>query len=503
MVRILFYAVVLSLPLGTRVLLGTFIPGFHEYEAAFLYANDIALALFLGAVALRYRPHFQPPTSRIQLTGIALALFVVSAFASIFWAPSSGLALYQFARLLLLAGFAFATAALIRRGAVRIRTILGVLAAIAVLQSLLAIAQFGTQSSLGLQFLGEPTFGWRPIADGGPIGGARIFVEGAKVFRPAGTFPHANVLGAYLLVGLVALYYFWIRVPSTNNESVTNKRILPFVNSPACRQTGFFIRYSLMSIALFAVLLGIFLSFSRAAWLVAALATFGTLAWIILRGFRQKHEVFRQAIRLTMLLVAISALLFAYFGRLVLPRATQLVGGTDPSVSGRVAYQNLGVSLIAERPLGAGIGNQVLYGVESGAYQERGMTKVWQWEPIHNFYLLVASEVGVLGLFAFLGFLISLFLNPKSKTLNPKQIPSTNVPNHKRIFEFRTSCVMLGALLLLGFFDHFLWTLQPGRLLLWLIIGIVMGISRARSSTDRISPSEGGGAGSTPAGRTT
>ena len=49
----------------------------------------------------------------------------------------------------------------------------------------------------------------------------------------------------------------------------------------------------------------------------------------------------------------------------------------------------------------------------------------------------------------------------------------------------------LVALFALSLFDHFLWTLQPGRLMLWLIIGIVIGVNSACDSMDRIHPSEG------------
>ena len=36
--------------------------------------------------------------------------------------------------------------------------------------------------------------------------------------------------------------------------------------------------------------------------------------------------------------------------------------------------------------------------------------------------------------------------------------------------------LMILSLLGFGLFDHFLWTLQPGRLMLWLILGIILGI---------------------------
>ena len=34
---------------------------------------------------------------------------------------------------------------------------------------------------------------------------------------------------------------------------------------------------------------------------------------------------------------------------------------------------------------------------------------------------------------------------------------------------------MMLALLFFGIADHFLWTLEPGRLMFWLVTGIIMG----------------------------
>ena len=35
--------------------------------------------------------------------------------------------------------------------------------------------------------------------------------------------------------------------------------------------------------------------------------------------------------------------------------------------------------------------------------------------------------------------------------------------------------IMLLSLLIFGMFDHFLWTIEPGRLMFWIVLGIVMG----------------------------
>ena len=118
--------------------------------------------------------------------------------------------------------------------------------------------------------------------------------------------------------------------------------------------------------------------------------------------------------------------------------------------------------------LGVGIGNQVLYSVKNNIYKDAGMSPVWQWQPIPNIYLLMASEIGVLGLLAFILFAGKLLIS------------------YALVIRYQLSVipfVMFGSLLLLGLFDHYLWTLQPGRLMLWFIIGIVLAQKHTRNNS--------------------
>ena len=67
----------------------------------------------------------------------------------------------------------------------------------AVFQSVIAIAQFITQGSLGLKYLGES-----PLAPA-LSGIAAFFVDGVKIMRAYGTTPHSNVLALYLFVVII------------------------------------------------------------------------------------------------------------------------------------------------------------------------------------------------------------------------------------------------------------------------------------------------------------
>ena len=91
----------------------------------------------------------------------------------------------------------------------------------------------------------------------------------------------------------------------------------------------------------------------------------------------------------------------------------------------------------------------------------------WRYQPVHNLYLLIATETGILGLVLFLGFIFLLVW--KTRRPNIRVDADIRCP--------RTFYVILFFILLLGFFDHYFWTLQQGMLIVWIIFGITAGIS--------------------------
>ena len=71
---------------------------------------------------------------------------------------------------------------------------------------------------MGFWFLGESILG--PEIPGV----AKIVVAGGKILRAYGTFPHPNILAAFLLLGLFSSYYFLFR----NRETRDNRKITKF-----------------------------------------------------------------------------------------------------------------------------------------------------------------------------------------------------------------------------------------------------------------------------------
>ena len=331
---------------------------------------------------------------------------------------------------------------LLKSGFLKLEKILAVIAGLAVIESLVGVVQFYYQKSLGLWFLGESFLG--PAVKGV----AKIDVEGGHFLRAYGTFPHPNILAAFLLLGLFSFYYFWLNRPV---------RGWPF---SALKQLFFGDLF--IAIGLFVILLGLVLTFSRAGWLIASILS---AAFIIYLSIDKNYR--KQSLRLFILLFAICYMLYVIFGWAIAPRA-QISSG-EPAVSQRLVYNQLGFDLIKNHPVGTGIGNQPIFAVENNLYQNLGMNESWQWQPIHNIYLLIATEIGVLGLISFLVFLVRLLIFKFQLLISKK---NEKISNWK--LEIGISSIMLIALLMFGFFDHFLWTLQPGRLMFWLVIGLMI-----------------------------
>jgi len=164
--------------------------------------------------------------------------------------------------------------------------------------------------------------------------------------------------------------------------------------------------------------------------------------------------------------------IFFSLGWAIFPRAT--LSRDEPSVNYRVLYNNIGRDIVLQNPLGVGIGNQIFFSEENNLYGKYRIYDNIDWQPIHNLYLLITSELGVFGIISFL-YLIFV---------------ATPVFFKKQLFVFLKSppyyfwfgVVTLSSLLVFGLFDHFLWTLESGKLMLWLVLGIIMGVSEESSS---------------------
>lgn len=455
-----FFGAIFFAVFGTRKIIHTFIAGFHEYETAFFHVSDVFVLAFIIIALIFSRRIIGEFIAR--RSGIFVAAFLIFSGLSALFAFSKPLAGYVLFRLIIFAVFGMAVAVSAEKGWLKLGRVLSIIFAIALVQSALALYQFSAQSDLGIQILGEPEI--HPAI----AGIAKAPIEGLSLIRAYGTFPHPNVLAAFLVFGVVAAAYFYVRADWKFHSEIYDWRKGVRANFRVFVANRFTYQRIFSALGIFVISLGLVFTFSRAGWLAAVFGALTFLFLLVLRGY------LRPALRLLTVFLAVGLVIYSNFGWAIRPRAH--VSVAEPAVVERLAFNEVGLEIIKARPFfGAGIGNQVLYAVKNGIYERFEMDQVYEWQPIHNIYLLLAAEAGLPALAAFLLLVLSVLY----RGLRDRRV------------EAAALTAILTAVLLFGLFDHFFFTLNPGRIMLWLIIGLLLGSSGARSSTDRMHPSEG------------
>ncbi|MDO8601651.1 MAG: O-antigen ligase family protein [bacterium] len=437
MTKPLWYLLVLTIPFGIR----TFISGpaeFSEYASIFLYASDIILFLFVLSVL----PGLLNDVRARPWKG-TLLVFLLFAAVSVVSCSLFVVSLAALLRLALLVGAAVGARKLLQNVSV-FNTTLVLVALLALFQATVAIMQFTAQGPVGLGVLGES-----PISIADP-GTAKITVEGARFIRAYGTMPDPNILAGFLLIGLGALAYLLLKADKGLYVDAFDKTRSLSVNFQKYLMNRLLYGRIVISAAMFIVSMGLIFTFSRSGWASAALA----MVILLIPAFRQSM---RAAGRFLALLLIMAGALYYFFSPLIIARTG--LSASEPSVSYRVEYTKIGVEQLTSSPLiGVGIGSQVQEAIEKGRYASHGMTRAWESQPVHNLYLLIAVEIGVIGALSFIAFLaIVMWRLTRNKS-----------------FESGFALSLLVGLLFFGLFDHFLWDLQAGKMMLWVAIAIAL-----------------------------
>lgn len=436
MIRLIFLLFLFFIPFGMKKFLFGFPSPFAnfytmEYTSAFLYASDVLiLALFFFLLFSKPFSWYKEQFGRLKIVLIFLGIFVAFSAFSVLFAAYPAFSVYSFIRLVVSIFAGLSVFFAIARDIMNLKDVATVIAVSAVFQSVIGFLQFILGKSVGLWFLGETAFG------PGTPGIAEITVNGEQFTRAYGTMPHANILAGFLVLGLLAFFYLFL------SEKKPALRIF-------------------QSAGIFTVLAGLLVTFSRSGWITAGISALAFVGWEFFADRENRRRLYQLVL---MSLVSLGALCLM-LGWAISPRAH--FSAKEGPVFDRWSYNRIGLELIISNPLGVGIGNQLFHTYSTSLFGKYGVNSWGQWQPIHNLYLIMASEVGILGLLVFLAFIASLVWQ------------NLKLGHYLKIqkLEIRSSLIMFGALLVMGLFDHFLWDLQLGRLMFWIIIGILLGMS--------------------------
>lgn len=442
-------AALFSIPFSIKKFLFAFFSYPSEFSSAFFYLTDALVSLsFAGFIAFQ---------GKKKLEKAEIALFGAFLFFSAYSLTASGSApfgVYSLARLAFAMLFGTIIAFAVREKAVSLKYACIALSASAMVQASIGVLQFFFGRALGLRLLGETSF-WEEMG--------HFTVGGVEYLRGYGTMSHANILAAFLGIGILAFLGWWLSV--YRNAGIVRKFIFG---------SGFSLLF-----------LGITVTFSRSGWISLAAALSFVFIILFMAGKKPAYrntdarEDFFSAVTPVVLAAAI---VFISMQWVIAPRAH--LSATEPSVSLRALYNDIGITMFMEKPLGIGIGNQLPHALTNGIFSSFGIVRQADFQPIHNLYLIVAVELGAQGIVMF------------TTLLGCAAVTALLVL--RRSPEHVAPAAMLFFMLVFGLFDHFFWTLEAGRLMFWSVLGIVMGISHSpmqvgpHRSMDRTLASEAG-----------
>ena len=281
-------------------------------------------------------------------------------------------------------------------------------------ESLLSLGQYFNKGSFQglLYFLGERSFNQQTP------GIANASINGELMLRPYGTFSHPNILSGYILLSSVLILSF---------KETLNKNLIKLV--------------------LIFSTLGIFISFSRVAmvtWIIFLLTYFLIAMVKKYKNLKLNTTFLKEG--LMVLSIVLIFFLILLSNSIVLERFT-LFSFSDESVTQRVSLINSSFNMIIKSPVfGVGI-NNFLNNLEPEFNNPILI------QPVHNIFLLVFSQIGIIGFFAF------MYLFFKSFT----RVIALN----KNIF---IKLSLLTVIILIGLFDHYLLTIQQTQILFTIIV---------------------------------
>ncbi len=383
------------------------LPTYFEPHAD-LFITDLLLIVVLLLVAKFWDKYLA------AFLGVALLSIVVSDYASY------PLPYWRWGHLVLTSVLFLG----VQRFRIPLKSIAKAVLASSLVVCAVALSQYVLQHHLGLKMLGEPT-----IISKHTVGAHFLMPKQAitlidylwnseavtsTILRAAGTLPHPNMLGCFLLFSLLMTWYLY-----ENSE-----------------------KKGLLGLCFCVQIITLFTTYSRAAIFAFAGAS-------ILLLFKNR-SIWKPLVIGT----AVSVLLFFsqlfYRGGVVSALST---GPAEESDVMRVTMQEVALQVIRDHPwLGVGFNN---YLIAIPSYlQGKAVDTIF----VHNIYLLIAAEMGLIGLAVFLLFCAYvLYRGWKSR----------------ETFEGRVLLVLFIALLAIGWVDYHPIVVQQMRMIFFLTAGLL------------------------------
>lgn len=280
----------------------------------------------------------------------------------------------------------------------------------AVLQSFLGLYQFFTQSTFDFKWLGIVA---HPAWEAGSsiVANAEI----GRWVRAYGAFSHPNILGGYLAICLALLIFLSLKI-----HKIT-------------------LIYWFKFTVLFAAL---FFTFSRSAWIA-----FGVFLFILFAGgfIVKNRRVMSMSVYFFIIITILSAIYWPIVNTRLFAASANEISSTVERISGLAEAW----SLFQQHPiLGVGAGNYT-----AAAYTLNPNLPGWEYQPVHNVFMLILTELGIVGVLI-LFCVITSYINSLRTAIMPRFY------------------ILLGMFTILAMFDHYLYSSYTGLIFFIICLGI-------------------------------
>ncbi len=410
-----WYAFLLSFPFSWRKVFIPSVTGgsFNEYLDLSFYVGDILILSSLLLI-IKHNYTIKSIIDKIKLFHVEqlpVAIFISYLLLTIFWSENTILWIDGILGLIrifiILSIFVFSLKDKNCSTWNNLKYFIFIFSFIIFLQSVMGIAQFIQNHSLGAKFLGES------ILDQSMSGVAKIDFDFYKQIRAYGTFLHPNILGGYLVIGIIILFTF------------LKKDIKLF----HVEQFWFY----------FVILLGflaLLLTFSKLAIVSLVLTLYIYMFHVEQKSIKKLFHV-EQFIFIALTI----GLLFV-----ILILGKEQLG---KSINERLFLWDINKPQGEEIFIGKGLG-QSIYDISFNPLLE-----IWQLQPVHSVYFYIINEIGIIGFGLLALLLCKLYLNVLRGT-------------------FKYSIPLSVTLGTLATFDHYLVTTYVGQTLLALSLGWII-----------------------------
>lgn len=406
-------------------------PVYGDFTDLLIYWSDLALVIAIGAwlVSLVARPRSVALGPRFLVWPVAG--LVIVAWLGVPLSADPIVAADNAVRLVALVALAvFVVNAIADLNQLRTPLLLMVGS-----QAIVAIGQFIGQRSVGLGGLGEYTLASH-------LGVSVVTAaDGTRYLRGYGLADHPNILGGLLAIGLLLI----IGIGAYRS-----------VRTTAASAAGAAVATAVVGIGATAL----FVTFSRAAWLGAAVGLGVLGAMLASLGGRATLR----RIGTTLLAGAIVVAPFIASALPVVAARTDIgppIATEARSIDERAALAEAAAAIFIAHPiLGVGIGTL------PSAMRTADPGFAWDYQPASIVVLDIAAETGLLGALLFLAILVGPWLALVRR--RGRWTPA-----------LATTSAALAAIEIVGFFDYYPWSYAAGRIWTWALLGLWVVAYRA------------------------